>query len=114
MVRGFKKQKMTALCDVAKMESIKRREYGPEFLRSTTWFCTCFPARPNIARRGGRAPARKYFFPSTGCQGGKNKTLLEPVASMWESVTGNVGELECALSAGGKIVYQHSEPVSEI
>ena len=104
MVRGFKKQKMTALCDVAKMESIKRQEYGPEFLRSTTCFCTCFPARPNIARRGGRAPARKYFFPSAGCQGGKNKTLSEPVASTWEYVTGNVNELECLLSAGDKIV----------
>ena len=46
--------------------------------------------------------------------GGKNKTLVEPVANTWESVTGNVGELECALSAGGKIVYQHSEPVSGI
>jgi hypothetical protein len=29
-------------------------------------------------------------------------------------VTRNVDELECAVSAGGKIVYQHSEPVSEI
>lgn len=73
---------MTALCDVAKMESIKRREYGPEFLGSTTCFCTCFPARPNIARRGGRAPATNVLLSSD--RGGKNKTSLEPVANTWE------------------------------
>jgi hypothetical protein len=49
--------------------------------------------------------SESYFFLPNEC--GKNKTLMEPVANTWESVTGNVSELGCALSAGGKL-YQHS------
>ena len=43
----------------------------------------------------------RYFFLPIG---GKSKATRWKA---WESVTGNVGELGCALSAGGKL-YQHA------
>ena len=72
MLRGFKKQKietMTALCDVEKIESIKRWKYGPESLRSTT--CSARVLPPAL---GGKAVQRFPLALDCVLPGDKNET----------------------------------------
>ena len=102
MVRGFKKQKietMTALCDVEKIESIKRWKYGPDFLRSTT--CSARVLPPAL---GGKTVQRFPLALVCVLPGDKNETD----GKRENYVTRNVNVPECAVVKRETKLYQHS------